>query len=122
MKQIFIGGRLANDPELKKISRDNKEFQLVTFSIASKDRGKKDTTSFFDCIAFGKRAELVHKFCKKGAEVFVIGEPRNTVNKTDDKTYKNFEVIVDQFHLTAGSKSDKSTTFTDSNNSDAEYY
>ena len=123
MKQIWIGGRLANTPELKTISRDNKELKLVNFSIASNDRSKKGTTSFFNCVAFGKTAEFIAKLGKKGVEAFVLGEPRNSVNKKDGKSYPNFEVIVDQFHFSNLSiTNDKTTPISAADFSDADYY
>ena len=75
-----VAGNLGQDPETKQ-TQSGKEF--VTFSVASKTG--KDKTSWFNCVAFGKTAELVSQYVKKGSLVYVSGHIE--IEKYEDKYY-----------------------------------
>lgn len=67
-----IHGRLGRDPELKDIQSQNGSFKSVTFSVAvNRDFG--DETDWFFCRMSGKRAEVIHKFFRKGSQIIVSG-------------------------------------------------
>lgn len=82
--KIIIGGRLTKDIEIK--TKGDKNIGL--FSIATSN-SKKETT-FFDCIAFDKKADFIGKYFKKGSSICVVGEINDY--KKNDKTYKNVTV------------------------------
>ena len=71
---IFIAtGRLTKDPEYME-SKDGKPY--CRFSVACKrgySKGKDNNVDFFDCTAFQSTAELIAKYCKKGAQVALQG-------------------------------------------------
>lgn len=87
MNNISLLGRLTKDPELKKSSSD---LLFCNFSLAVNKIGKKDEADFFNCVAFGKTAELIEKYCKKGNQLAVTGSM--TSNKKDDKIYWSVSV------------------------------
>ena len=45
---------------------------------AEKAEGVEDETDFFNCVSFGKQAEFVEKFLKKGIKVLVTGRIQNS--------------------------------------------
>lgn len=87
MNNINLLGRLTKDPELKKSSSD---LLFCNFSLAVNKIGKKDEADFFNCVAFGKTAELIEKYCKKGNQLAVTGSMVS--NKKDDKIYWSVSV------------------------------
>lgn len=79
MNSLQLGGRLTRDPELK-FGKDSGN-SYVRFSIAvSRDFKDKETgevgVDFFNCYAFGKRAEVIEKYFKKGFKIFITGNMR----------------------------------------------
>lgn len=67
----FVGvGRLTKDPELRRTSEGT---AVVNFTIAIDDRFNKESTNFFNCVAWGKTAEFVNDYVKKGHLVGVDG-------------------------------------------------
>jgi single-strand DNA-binding protein len=72
MSNVFSGtGNVARDAELKNINGQS----LLSFVVANSiGFGDKKTTLWLDCSLWGKRAESVAAFVKKGQSVFVSGE------------------------------------------------
>lgn len=101
----LIHGRLARDPEFTKGNEDKNS--RCNFTVAV-DRRYGDETDFFDCVIFGKRAEVIHKFFHKGSEILVSGEGQ--IRSYDDKSgvrRKAYSITVSDFDF-CGSKTDGS--------------
>lgn len=79
----FIGiGRLVRDTEIKELKGGK---QLANFSIAITRAYNKEQTDFINCVAWGKTAEYLGKYAKKGQLVSVDGELN--IDKVNDKYY-----------------------------------
>jgi single-strand DNA-binding protein len=74
--KVILAGNLTRDPEL---SYTPSQTAVVTFGMAvnrswtAQDGSKKEEALFIDCIMFGKRAEVITKYCKKGQPLLVEG-------------------------------------------------
>ena len=74
--KVILMGNLTRDPQL---SYTPNQTAVVDFGIATNRRWKgqdgtqRDETCFVDCRMFGKRAEVINKYCKKGNPLFVEG-------------------------------------------------
>lgn len=88
MNVFSIIGNLTKDPELK-YSEEGKAY--TKFSVAVPRRFNRNETDFFNCTAFGKQAENVAEYCRKGSKVGVVGQVN--IDRKEDKTYTN--VLVD---------------------------
>lgn len=103
MNKIELMGRLTADVELKKATKkDGTDY--ARFSLAVPRKNVKDKTDFINCVAFGKLAEVISKYCKKGQRIIVCGSLQiDTVEKDGNKTnYTN--VIVNDFYFTEYNK------------------
>lgn len=98
MNNIQLIGRLTKTPELQ----TSKTTDYCRFSIAVDRVGQKDTTDFFNCTAFGKTAEVICDYVKKGNQIGVSGSLETS--QKDKVTYYN--VIVNRVTLISGSKRD----------------
>ena len=76
----MIHGRLVRDPEFTKGNEDKNSRTNFTVAV---DRRYGDETDFFDCVVFGKRAEVIHKYFHKGSEILLTGEGQ--IRSYDDK-------------------------------------
>ena len=93
-----IHGRLTRDPEIKReTGRDGKEWVLCKFSVAVDNAYPRSDTSFFDCYIWGKKAEALIKFFKKGSEIVVSGDLRQEPYDKDGKTYRPWRFEANSF-------------------------
>lgn len=92
--QAVVVGRLGRDPDLKITAKGT---AVANFSVAT-DYGYGDSkkTTWFSIVAFGKTAEIVQKFLKKGSLVLVEGriEIREYEPKGGGEKKKVFEIIA----------------------------
>jgi single-strand DNA-binding protein len=104
INKVLLYGNLVRDPEEKALPSGIK---VANFSIATsrtykdKDGNKKETTEFHNVVAFGKQAELIAQYMKKGKGIYVDGrlQTRSWDDKaTNVKKYRT-EVIVENFQF-----------------------
>ncbi|MEK9197455.1 single-stranded DNA-binding protein [Ureibacillus sp. 179-F W5.1 NHS] len=97
MNQVGLVGRLTRDPELRQISENRVQ---TSFSIAinrnfRNNQGSVDA-DFVPCVAWGRLAERIVKYCGKGSLVGINGrlQSRSYMNRDNLKVY-TVEVVVD---------------------------
>ena len=111
MNLIMLKGRLARDIDLKYAQTTNTA--IAGGSIAVQRRFVKEEgvdVDFFNFTAFGKQAETMSKFLKKGSEVLIQGrlQTRSWEDNEGKKRYAT-DVIVDSFEF-CGKKEENSTS------------
>ena len=100
---VFCGtGRLVADPTERKVG----DYKVANFTIAiDREFSKDDKTDFLDCEAWGKTAEFLLNYLKKGNLVAVVGRVlKDSWEKDGEKRYKTY-ISVDRIQ-SLGSKSD----------------
>lgn len=111
VNKAIILGNVGKDPEVRYLS-DGKA--AANFSVATsetwKDKSgeKQEKTEWHRISAFGKLAEIIGEYVKKGSQLYIEG--RITTRKWSDKdgTEKyTTEIIADQMRLLGG-RSEKS--------------
>jgi len=76
LNKVLLIGNLTRDPELKYLPNQTAvcDFGLaVNRTWTGQDGTKKEETTFVDCSCFGKTAEILSKYKKKGDPLFVEG-------------------------------------------------
>lgn len=72
MKMICIAGRLGKDAVLRRTQQGD---PVLGFSVAVDDGyGENKRTLWFECSVWGKRAEALAQYLKKGTAVAVSGD------------------------------------------------
>ena len=106
MNSIQIHGHIVRDPELKSYTNAKGESGSVcNFSVAV-NRKIGEEVDFFNCKCFGKRAEVIEKFFKKGKEIVVSGEMQCRKYQAKDGTDRyTWELSVQDFDF-CGKKGD----------------
>jgi single-strand DNA-binding protein len=91
---ITVSGNLTRDTELK---FTDSGLARVRFGIASTRKVKdKETTSFYDVVAFGKTAENIHESLSKGTGVLVTGRLEvRQYDKNDGTKGTAVEIVAD---------------------------
>lgn len=100
-------GRLTKDPEVRYTANTNS--QVTSFSLAVNRRylsqnGERET-DFFNLTSFGKTAEFISKYYKKGQQVLVEGRIQNRTweDQNGQKRYAT-DFIVDQAYFADSNK------------------
>ena len=100
----ILCGRLTKDVEIKKTKNGDKEVVIGNFSLAVDDGyGEGKHTNFFPCSVFGKQAETMEKWVKKGTKVILNCKPRQSSYKDKNgNTYSYINFIVQSFEFANG--------------------
>ena len=104
MNALHIMGRLTADPE---ITSTQSGTTIARYTVAVDRRFAKDgqqKTDFFSCTSFGKQAEFVEKFLKKGVKVVVSGEMRLDTVQKDGKNLTYPKVAVNEIEFAESKK------------------
>ncbi len=112
LNKVFIIGNLTRDPELKAIPSGIK---VCSFSVATnrvwkdKNGAKQEAADYHNIVVFGRQAETVAQYMKKGSQVMIEGRMQTRSwddQATNTKKYRT-EVIADrvQFGSNTGAKS-----------------
>lgn len=91
MNNVNLIGRLTKDIEVKYTSGNDPK-AVARFNLAV--RRDEDHTDFIPCIAFGRLAENLEKFCSKGNQIGVTGRITTGKYEKEGKTMYTFDVTA----------------------------
>lgn len=98
LNKATIIGNIVRDPELKALPSGAK---VVAYSIATNRKYKdkngetKEQVEYHNIVTFGKMAELVAQYLKKGAQVMVEGRLQTRSWESDGKKMYRTEVVTE---------------------------
>lgn len=114
MNIIHISGNLTRDVETRYLPSGT---AIGAFGIASNRKWRDQTTkemkeevTFVDITVFGKQAETVAQYFKKGSPILITGRLKLDQwddKKTGDKRSK-LGIVMEQFEFMGGKKSEQS--------------
>ncbi|MBC8495174.1 single-stranded DNA-binding protein [archaeon] len=105
--KTIILGNVGKDPDILTVTNGIKaSFSVATQESYMKDGEKKQVTQWHRLIAWGKTAETIQKYVKKGMRVLVDGmiQYRSFENKDGNKVYVT-EIRVNNFTMLGEPKS-----------------
>ncbi len=104
-KAIIIGN-ITRDPELRAISSGS---QVCSFSVAvnrnykGNDGSDKESVSFINCTAWGRVAEIISEYGKKGTGIMVCGRlEQRSYEAKDGSKRSTTEIVVEDFNFLGG--------------------
>lgn len=100
MNVIALMGRLTRDPEVK-FGQSGKAY--CRFSIAVNRPFSKDEADFINCVCFGKTAELIGEYFRKGQQISLTGRLQMNQYENNGEKRTSYDVVVDSFDF-IGSK------------------
>ncbi len=99
INKAFVYGNLGRDPELKSLPSG---VNVATFSIATtrvykdKEGQKQEQTDWHNIVVFGRQAELVSQYLKKGSTAFVEGRMQTRSWEQDGQKKYRTELVADR--------------------------
>ncbi len=120
--KAIITGNITRDPELRTTPSGS---QVCSFSVAVNRNYKdssgesKEDVSFIDCSAWGKAAEIISQYAKKGTGILVSGRLDQRSWEKDGQKHSRVEIVVEDFNfLGGGSNSNNAGTSNSASTSD----
>ena len=99
MNKCTALGRLGKDIELT-YSKDGKA--IGKFSLGVTRKFNKDITDWFNCVSFGKQAETLARYVKKGQQLLVSGEIHFSSYDAQDGTKRyTTTLVINEFDFIA---------------------
>lgn len=111
INKVILVGNLGNDPELRYSQGGN---AIASISVATSERWKdkngeaQERTEWHRVKAFGKLAEIIGEYCKKGQTVYIEGSLR-TEKYTDKNGVEKYstDIIADEMQMLGGKPEEK---------------
>lgn len=98
INKVVLIGRLTKDPELRFAAGSGTA--VSRFTVAINRQFKKNETDFINCIAFGKTAETISQYLRKGRQIAVTGSIRTGSYDAKDGTKRyTTDIAVDSFEF-----------------------
>lgn len=106
--KTILMGHMTRDPETRNLQSGS---AVCNFGLAvnkkwkDRDGNQKEEVCFVDCAAFGRTAEVIAQYFKKGDAIFVEGSLRlETWESQDGGKRSKHSVTVDRFEFVGGKK------------------
>ncbi len=104
-------GNLTRDPEIKSLPTGMKvtNFSVATNSVwKDKDGSKKESTEYHNIVVFGRQAETVAQYMKKGSNIMVEGRLQTRSWEAEGKKNYRTEIIADNIQFGSRGSSESS--------------
>lgn len=111
MNKVILIGRLGDDPEVNHLDSGT---AVAKFSLATserfKDRNgeKQERTEWHKVTVWGKLAEVVERFVRKGSQVMVEGKIQTSTYEKDGQKRYSTEIICQNLQMLDSRPSDNS--------------
>ena len=103
LNKVLLIGNLTRDPQLSYLPSQT---PVVEFGLAmnrrwtSQDGTKRDETCFVDCRCYGRPAETINKYLRKGQPLFVEGRLQfDTWTSPEGQRRSKHRVVVESFQF-----------------------
>lgn len=105
LNKVFLYGNLTRDPELRALPSGG---QVANFAIATnrtykdKNGAKQEQTEFHNVVAFGRQAEVIGQYMKKGRPMYIEGRIQTRSWEAEGQKKYRTEVIIENFQFGSG--------------------
>src|SRR4051812_214773 len=107
VNKVILIGNLTRDPQSRQVPTQSMvtEFGLaMNRKFKGQDGEDREEVCFVDCAAFGRQAEVIQKYCKKGKSLYVEGRLRydSWEDKNGHGKRSKLSVVVENFQFLGG--------------------
>jgi single-strand DNA-binding protein len=120
--KVMMIGNLTRDPQVKHLPSQT---VLAEFGLAMSRKYRlangedREEVCFVDCTAFGRQAETIAQYCKKGKQIFIEGrlkydswEDKGSAIGGPARKRSKLSVVVENFQFLGSRDSDSSANIT----------
>lgn len=107
VNKVILLGNVGKDPEIRSTGGGT---MVANFGLATSERSKdaqgnwQDKTEWHNVVAYGRVAEIIRDYVKKGHKLFIEGRltTRNWDDKESGKKVYRTEIVVNDLSLLSG--------------------
>jgi single-strand DNA-binding protein len=104
LNKVMLMGNLTRDVEVRTISSGTQVAQIglaINRRWTSPDGERKEETTFVDCEAWGKTAEVMAKYLSKGRPVYIEGRLKldQWQDKESGQNRSKMKIVVESFEF-----------------------
>lgn len=107
VNKVLLLGNVGKDPEIRSTGGGT---LVASFTVATSDRAKNasgewvDRTEWHNLVAYGRTAEIVRDYVRKGSKLYVEGkiQTRSWDDKNSGEKKYRTEIIVNELSLLSG--------------------
>ena len=105
VNKVILIGNLGGDPNMRYTSSGT---AMANFSLATTDYRadrasgeKKERAEWHRLVAFGRTAEIISQYCRKGSKIYVEGrlQTRSWTDQQSNQLRYTTEIIIDNMQL-----------------------
>ena len=103
--KVVLMGNLTRDPELRAIPSGQ---NVCSFSLAvnrtwkNQNGEQQEAVDYVDCNVWGKPAEIINQYMKKGSGILVSGRLQQRSWEQEGQKRSKIEVVVEDFNFVGG--------------------
>lgn len=106
MNKTLICGRMTKDPDVR-WTQGNPQTCIARFTLAVDRKTKEKATDFISCVAFGKTAEFVEKYFRKGTKMILEGRIQTGSYEKDGKKFYTTDVVAESVEFAESKKNEE---------------
>jgi single-strand DNA-binding protein len=103
--KVILMGNLTRDPELR-VTAGGVSICKIGLAVnrvySTKDGERREEVTYVDIDAFGKQAEVINKYMRKGRPLFVEGRLKFDQWESEGQKRSKLGVILDKFEFIGG--------------------
>jgi len=102
VNKVILVATCGKDPEMKSMPNGN---AVANFSVATSESwkdaqgNKQESTEWHRCVAFGKFAEIIGQYVRKGSKVYLEGKLKTRQWEQDGQKRYATEVLVSEMQM-----------------------
>jgi single-strand DNA-binding protein len=102
LNKVLLYGNLTRDPEMRALPSGQ---QVANFSLATnrtytdKEGRKQEMVEYHNIVAFGRQAELIGQYMKKGRPLFIEGRLQTRSWEAEGRKNYRTEIVIDNFQF-----------------------
>ena len=104
LNKVLLIGRLTRDPELRYTSsgRAVSDLGIAVNREYTVNNERRKETAFVDVTAWGRTAEVICEYLKKGREIFIEGRLTLDTWEQEGQKRSKLKVVADSFQFVGG--------------------
>lgn len=102
VNKVILVATCGKDPEIKSMPNGN---AVANFSVATSESwkdsqgNKQESTEWHRCVAFGRLAEIIGQYVRKGSKVYLEGKLKTRQWEQDGQKRYATEVLVSEMQM-----------------------
>lgn len=107
LNKVLLIGNLTRDPDVRELPSSSTYVATTGLAVNNKFSKDKNEVMFIDIVAYGRTAEVIGEYTKKGSPILVEGRLVFRQWESEGQKRSKHEVIVETFQFLNGRRDDQ---------------